>query len=276
MKAAQMPCACTIAGSDSGGGAGIQADLKTFSAFGVWGCSVITAITAQNPACVKGIQNTEPECVRLQIEAVLEDFPVSAFKTGMLPTPGIIRAVSESIPKEIPLVVDPVMISTSGKILADNAAFSALKSLIIPKCCVITPNIPEACALSGLDKISSEEDMIKAGEIILKSGAENILIKGGHMSGVFADDLLISSAGTERFSGPRYPYEIHGSGCSLSSAVAAGLSRGISVSGSCRDAKKFIDRAINNAFISKTGIFSINPVPKDIIASNNKHYIHKN
>ncbi|MDD4126916.1 MAG: bifunctional hydroxymethylpyrimidine kinase/phosphomethylpyrimidine kinase [Methanomicrobium sp.] len=276
MKVAQMPCACTIAGSDSGGGAGIQADLKTFSALGVWGCSVITAITAQNPACVKGIWNIDPDAVTLQIEAVLEEFLISAFKTGMLPTQEIVRAVSDSLPKDIPLVIDPVMISTSGKTLADDAAFSALKDLLLPKCTLITPNIPEACALSGIDCINCEEDMIAAGNIIRNMGAENVLIKGGHMSGLFSDDMLISSFGIKKLSGKRFPFEIHGSGCSLSSAITAGLCRGYNVERSCENAKTFINSAIKHAFISKSGYYNINPIPINVFLSNNKHYISKN
>ncbi len=260
MTFVQMPCACTIAGSDCGGGAGIQADLKTFSAFDVWGCSVIAALTAQNPEGVLGIVNTESEFVALQMQAVLEGFDICAFKTGMLPTPDIIKTVGRMLPKEIPLVVDPVMVSTSGNKLCCDEALFAMEKFLLSRCTLITPNIPEACALSGLDEISSEEDIISAAEIIQNFGAQNVLIKGGHMKGRLSVDYLFGPFGMSKLTGERFSYEIHGSGCSLSAAIAAGLCRGMSVEKSCCEAKKFIESSIRHAFISKTGHYSVNPV----------------
>lgn len=270
-----MPCACTIAGLDSGGGAGITADIKTFSAFGVWGCSVVTSVTAQNPTRVAGFWNLKPDAVSLQIAAVLEDFSISAFKTGMLPTQEIILAVINSVPEDIPLVTDPVIVSTSGKKLIDKNAFTALKDLLLPRCTILTPNIPEACAISGIEKISCEEEIIKAGEILLSLGAENVLIKGGHLKGSLSEDYLFSDKGMIKFSGKRVPYQIHGSGCSLSSAIAAGLSKKNSVENSCGDAKRFIEESIKHAYQSKSGLYSINPTQVKTSYPNNKHYISK-
>ena len=187
-----MPCACTIAGSDSSGGAGIQADLKTFAAFGVWGCSVITSLTAQNPKTVLGIENASADFVRLQMRAVAGDFKIAAYKTGMLPTEEIILTVAENIPRGVALVIDPVMISTSGSRLIDENAVEALRSKLLPLAKTVTPNIPEACELSGIDLSDNPSDaaIADAAREILSSGAEYVLIKGGHLSGEYSSDYL--------------------------------------------------------------------------------------
>lgn len=276
MNFSHMPCACTIAGSDSGGGAGIQADLKTFAALGVWGCSVITAVTAQNPESVKGIWNMNNSAVACQMEAVMEDFNISAFKCGMLPSSDVIKVVSDCLPDDVPFVLDPVIVSTSGKALSDDSAFNALKNFLVSKSTLITPNIPESCALSGFDRIEDTEDLIAAGKIILDMGAGNVLLKGGHMGGKVSEDLLLSKSGIIRFSAERMPYDVHGSGCSLSSAVTAGLSKGLCIEDACREAKIFINSAIKHAFISKSGRHSINPLPINLFLSNNNNYIPKN
>ena len=298
-----MPCACTIAGSDSGGGAGIQADLKTFAAFGVWGCSVITSLTAQNPITVLGIENASADFVRLQMRAVAGDFKIAAYKTGMLPTEDIILTVAENIPRGVALVIDPVMISTSGSRLIDENAVEALRSKLLPLAKTVTPNIPEACELSGIDLSDNPSDDViaDAAREILSSGAEYVLIKGGHLSGEYSSDYLISKSAAAKdadyvsgeaetgetlyahnippddrrcrietqynvngldivkFTGLRFNGDIHGSGCCLSSAIAAGLAKGYAPQKACAVAKDFIAGAIKNAYISESKRYSINP-----------------
>ena len=287
-----MPCACTIAGSDSGGGAGIQADLKTFAAFDVWGCSVITSLTAQNPCTVLGIENASADFVGLQMKAVAGDFRIAAYKTGMLPTQDIIRTVAANISKSVPTVIDPVMISTSGSRLIDEDAAEALRTKLLPLAKIVTPNIPETCELSGIDlsRNPSETEIANAAEVILDSGAEYVLIKGGHLSGDCSSDYLISkdrgeegkdgvvSAGIPddsrcrmeiktginglnivRYTGPRFSGDIHGSGCCLSSAIAACLAKGYTAEKACACAKVFIGDAIAGAYISESKRYSINP-----------------
>ena len=308
-----MPCACTIAGSDSGGGAGIQADLKTFAAFGVWGCSVITSLTAQNPITVLGIENASADFVRLQMRAVAGDFKIAAYKTGMLPTEEIILTVAENIPRGVALVIDPVMISTSGSRLIDENAVEALRSKLLPLAKTVTPNIPEACELSGIDLSDNPSDDViaDAASEILSSGAEYVLIKGGHLSGEYSSDYLISKSAADKdgtyvsgeietgehasgeaetgetlnahnipfddrrcrietqydvngldivkFTGLRFNGDIHGSGCCLSSAIAAGLAKGYAPQKACAVAKEFIAGAIKNAYISESKRYSINP-----------------
>ena len=287
-----MPCACTIAGSDSGGGAGIQADLKTFAAFDVWGCSVITSLTAQNPCTVLGIENASADFVGLQMQAVAGDFRIAAYKTGMLPTEDIIRTVAANIPKNVPTVIDPVMISTSGSRLIDEDAGEALRSKLLPLAKIVSPNIPETCELSGIDlsRNPSETEIANAAEVILDSGAEYVLIKGGHLSGDCSSDYLISkdrgeegkdgvvSAGIPddsrcrmeiktginglnivRYTGPRFSGDIHGSGCCLSSAIAACLAKGYTAEKACACAKVFIGDSIAGAYISESKRYSINP-----------------
>ena len=287
-----MPCACTIAGSDSGGGAGIQADLKTFAAFDVWGCSVITSLTAQNPCTVLGIENASADFVGLQMQAVAGDFRIAAYKTGMLPTEDIIRTVAANIPKSVPTVIDPVMISTSGSRLIDEDAAEALRTKLLPLAKIVTPNIPETCELSGIDlsRNPSETEIANAAEVILDSGAEYVLIKGGHLSGDCSSDYLISkdrgeegkdgvfSAGIPddsrcrmeiktginglnivRYTGPRVSGDIHGSGCCLSSAIAACLAKGYTAEKACACAKVFIGDSIAGAYISESKRYSINP-----------------
>jgi len=287
-----MPCACTIAGSDSGGGAGIQADLKTFAAFDVWGCSVITSLTAQNPCTVLGIENASADFVGLQMKAVAGDFRIAAYKTGMLPTEDIIRTVAANIPKSVPTVIDPVMISTSGSRLIDEDAAEALRTKLLPLAKIVTPNIPETCELSGIDlsRNPSETEIANAAEVILGSGAEYVLIKGGHLSGDCSSDYLISkdrgeegkdgvvSAGIPhdsrcrmeiktginglnivRYTGQRFSGDIHGSGCCLSSAIAACLAKGYTAEKACACAKVFIGDSIAGAYISESKRYSINP-----------------
>ena len=191
METRTLPVACTIAGSDSGGGAGIQADLKTFAALGVWGLSVLTAVTAQNTREVKGIHLVPPQMVRLQLEAVIEDFSIRAFKTGMLGSGDQVEAVMEALPAEAILVVDPVMISTSGFPLLDARGVERVKTLLLPRTTVVTPNIPEACLLADMPEITSMDDARRAASKIQALGPEYVIIKGGHMEGNLSSDLLV-------------------------------------------------------------------------------------
>lgn len=253
------PVACTIAGSDSGGGAGIQADLKTFTALGVWGTTVVTAVTAQNPRHVLGISMIPEEMVALQLDAVLEDFDVRAFKTGMLGTAGIIRTVAGKVPEGIPLVVDPVMVATSGARLLEPDAEQELIDTLLPRATVVTPNIPEAMTLSGMGKISGKAGMLEAAWIILGLGPEYVIIKGGHMEGKEVMDLLVGQKTEIFLSGPRYPHEVHGSGCCFSAAMAGYLAFGFDMGEAFRKTRAFIDTAIGDAGTSRSGFFSVMP-----------------
>jgi hydroxymethylpyrimidine/phosphomethylpyrimidine kinase len=258
MKHGTMPSACTIAGSDSGGGAGIQADLKTFTALGVWGCTVLTAVTAQNPREVRGVWTLPPAAVTAQLGAVLDEFPVRVCKTGMLGTAAIIRAVADALPEEMPLVLDPVMISTSGHALLDGGAVRDLTGLLIPRASVITPNLMEAEALTGIARIRDAEAMESAGERLLTMGAGAAVVKGGHLKGA-AIDVLVTNEGVYRLERERLPYAAHGSGCSFAAAVAAGLARGLSMETAVREAKEFVHESIENGFKSLSGLYSVNP-----------------
>jgi hydroxymethylpyrimidine/phosphomethylpyrimidine kinase len=253
------PVACTIAGSDSGGGAGIQADLKTLTSIGVWGTTVITAITAQNPRRVLGISTIPEEMVALQIDAVLEEFDIAAFKTGMLGTAGIIRTVAKKLPAEIPLVVDPVMVATSGAPLLEPEAEQELIDQLLPKATVVTPNIPEAMVLSGMDKISGRAGMLEAAWIIRSLGPEYVVIKGGHLEGKEVIDLLVGNGVEVFLSGPRYSHAVHGSGCCFSAAMAGYMALGLPVEEAFRKTKVFIETAIQEGVVSKSGYYSSNP-----------------
>lgn len=254
---APLPSACTIAGSDSGGGAGIQADLKTFTALGVWGTTVITAITAQNPKGVLGVSIVPEKTVLLQLEAVLDDFTVRAFKTGMLGTAGMIRTVARSLPPEIPLVLDPVMIATSGARLLDEDATGLLLCSLLPSATVVTPNIPEAMVLSGMNRIDSLSEMKEAGRTILDLGPDYVVIKGGHLPAEEAIDILVGPHTELAAKGPKYPYEVHGSGCCFSAAMAGFLALGCPVEEAFRKAKEFVDGAIRDAVGSRSGKYSV-------------------
>ncbi|MDD1655345.1 MAG: bifunctional hydroxymethylpyrimidine kinase/phosphomethylpyrimidine kinase [Methanomicrobiales archaeon] len=254
-----MPCACTIAGSDSGGGAGIQADLKTFTALGVWGTTVITAVTAQHPGAVKGVWPLPSEAVAAQMEAVLEGFPIAAFKTGMLASREIILTVAEHLPGGIPLVLDPVMVATSGGILMEPGAMEALVGSLLPRASIVTPNLAEAAALAGCGPITTEEGMRSAAGRILEMGPRAVIVKGGHLASRDAVDLLVDRKGELLLRGERYPYDVHGSGCSFSAALAAFLAREEPVRDAARHAKDFIGPALRDAYRSPQGPSSVNP-----------------
>ena len=257
--------ALTIAGSDSGGGAGIQADLKTFAAFGVYGCSVITAITAQNTLQVTGIEPVSPEMVRKQLEAVLTDIRPDVLKTGMLANAGIIRVVASSLSqtRRIPLVLDPVMVSKSGDALLAEDSTVMLRELLFPLADLITPNIPEAEALTG-KTLKADPDFEEAARVLHRMGARAVLLKGGHRLGLRSDadtrphevvDLLYD--GREFFSirGPRVKTpHTHGTGCTLASAIAAGLAQGLELHPAVLQARTYVTQALEAAFSIGQGI----------------------
>lgn len=237
----------TIAGSDSGGGAGIQADLKTFSALGAFGLTAITALTAQNTREVRSILGLSEAMVRDQIEAVLDDIGVDSVKIGMLHSPGVIRVVSETLKKYrvSQIVLDPVMVAKSGDALLHSEAVSALREELWPMARIATPNLPEAEALLGR-RIESREAMVKAARALLPNGPEAILLKGGHLAGGESPDLFLCR-GAEPVELPGARIETkntHGTGCTLSSAIAVFLARGCSPEESARRAKDYLAQAI--------------------------------
>ncbi|MDQ0214389.1 hydroxymethylpyrimidine/phosphomethylpyrimidine kinase [Oikeobacillus pervagus] len=243
-----MKTALTIAGSDSGGGAGIQADLKTFSAHGVFGMSVITAVTAQNTKEVRGVQNIDVDIIRQQIEAIYDDLPVNAVKIGMLSSVEIIDTVSSSLKerKSQPIVLDPVMISKSGHSLLLPNAVKALIEKLVPLADIITPNVPEAEELTGI-KIQTEEDMVTACKKICELGAANVLLKGGHLEGE-PHDLFFNGENIHWFKGKRvHTKNTHGTGCTLSSAIAANLAKENDLYTAVKKAKQYISMAITHS-----------------------------
>ena len=253
-----LPCACTIAGSDSGGGAGIQADLKTFSALGVWGTTVVTAITAQNTREVFRFVPVSESLITAQLDAVIEDFDIRAFKTGMLGTAGVIRAVERGLPLHCPLVVDPVMVATSGSRLLQLGDEEEFIITLLPRATVVTPNIPEASLLSGMS-ITTIDEMREAARQIMDFGPEYVVIKGGHLEGSKVTDILFGPSSELSLTGPRHPYQVHGSGCCFSAAMTAYMALGCEVPEAFRKAKGFINIAIRDSVMSKSGNYSVNP-----------------
>jgi len=251
----RLPKALTIAGSDSGGGAGIQADLKTFSAFRVFGMSVVTAITAQNSVGVQGVHNVPPEFVSMQLDSVLSDFGTDAAKCGMLSTAAIIRVVAAKLReyRVEKLVVDPVMIAKSGDALLERDAREALIAEVLPLALVVTPNLHEASALGGIP-IGSREDMEEAARKIGKLGPRHVLVKGGHLKGE-AVDILFDGREFTAFSVPRIESaNTHGTGCTFSAAIAAGLAQGRPLTEAVREAKAYVTRAIREGFSAGRGV----------------------
>jgi hydroxymethylpyrimidine/phosphomethylpyrimidine kinase len=239
--------AVTIAGSDSSGGAGIQADLKTFAALGVYGASVITALTAQNTRGVRAIHDVPPDFIRAQIDAVFSDLDIGAVKIGMLSQAATIETVAQGLAAHHAknIVVDPVMVATSGDRLLVPEAVEALRKLLIPRALVVTPNLPEAAALTGASVARNEREMEVQARELLALGARNVLIKGGHGSGDQSLDLLIGQGEVVRLSARRVATSnLHGTGCTLSSAIAAGLAKGLDLSAAAQDAKEYVTAAI--------------------------------
>jgi len=250
-----IPKALTIAGSDSGGGAGIQADLKTFSAFRVFGMSVITAVTAQNSLGVQGVENLPPAFVAQQLRSVLEDFGADAAKCGMLSTAPIIEAVATELTSHRieKLVVDPVMVAKSGDQLLQPEARAALADRILPLALLVTPNLPEAEVLAGI-RVAEPEDMEEAARRIHLMGPRYVLVKGGHLKGD-ATDLLWNGRDFTRYSTPRIDSQnTHGTGCTFSAAIAAGLARGQALGDAIRSAKAYVTRAIREGFQAGRGV----------------------
>ena len=241
------PIALTIAGSDSGGGAGIQADLKTFSALGVYGASVVTALTAQNTRGVTAIHDVPPAFVTAQIDAVFGDLAVGAVKIGMLGRAEVVVAVAAALARwhARNVVLDPVLVASSGERLLAPDAIAALKRDLIPRARLVTPNIPEAAALLGDEPATDEAQMQAQAERLLALGAKAVLLKGGHGGGAESVDLLVDESSVTRLSAPRIDTRnTHGTGCTLSSAIAAGLAKGHELAIAVRDAKDFVTAAI--------------------------------
>ena len=244
-----MPVALTIAGSDSGGGAGIQADLKTFAAFGVYGAAAVTAITAQNTLGVRAIHDVPAEVVVAQIEAVLSDIGADAVKTGMLSSTAIIEVVAERLRAHgvTRLVVDPVMVAKSGDRLLREDAVAALRELLVPLATVVTPNAPEASVLAGLEVVDGTTAR-EAARRIHALGPRYVIVKGGHFDGPTSDDLVFDGQRFEVLTGRRIDTpHTHGTGCTFSAAIAAELARGQSPLGAARAAKAFLHGAIEHA-----------------------------
>lgn len=247
-KTFRYPIALTIAGSDSGGGAGIQADIKTFSALGVFGTSVITSVTAQNTQGVRGIQAISPEILRGQMDAVFEDFVIDAVKTGMLHNREAVGIVAESIRTFSPsfVIVDPVMISTSGSMLLDSNAIDSMVQELFPLATLITPNLDEAKYLTGIT-IRSVSDMEQAARKLQEAGCRSVLMKGGHLKDQEMTDLLIIGNETpiRLTTSVIHTDNSHGTGCTLSSAIAAYLALGNQLTEAVRLAKQYITSALS-------------------------------
>lgn len=241
-----VPIALTIAGSDSGGGAGIQADLKTFSALGIYGASVITALTAQNTQGVSAIHEVPADFITAQIDAVFSDLDVGAVKIGMLGNAAAIDAVAAGLDRHRArnVVLDPVLVATSGETLLRADAIGALQNLIT-RASLLTPNLPEAAALIDMPIARDEDEMRAQAKTLLALGASAVLIKGGHGSGPESVDLLVDAGGCTRYAAPRLATNnTHGTGCTLASAIAAGLAKGQELGAAVRDAKVYVSAAI--------------------------------
>lgn len=243
------PCALTIAGSDSGGGAGIQADLKTFAAHGVHGLSAIAALTAQNTCGVRAVHVPEVAFLRAQLDALFDDFDIGAIKLGMLASAAVIDTVAEVLAAhaETPVVLDPVMVATSGAQLLEPAALFSLRTRLVPRATVITPNIPEAELLLGHSVHGEDADA--AVDALRALGAPAVLLKGGHLATTTeVADRFGDRDGRQTFTHARIPLEAHGTGCTLASAIAAGLCLGQDLRAACRSATDYVHGALTHAY----------------------------
>lgn len=240
------PIALTIAGSDSGGGAGIQADLKTFSALGVYGASAITAITAQNTLGVSALEDVSPAMIAAQIDAVCSDLQVNAAKIGMVSRVSTIETIAGRLTAHrLRPVLDPVMVATSGDRLLQADAIEALKAKLLPLCLVVTPNLPEAALLTGTPLAADEAQMVAQAHALVAAGANAALVKGGHGEGKDSVDIFFDGVETLRLALPRIgTRNDHGTGCTLSAAVAAGLARGLELREAVREARDYIHQAL--------------------------------
>ena len=249
MNAKPIPKAMTIAGSDSGGGAGIQADLKTFAALGVYGASTLTAITAQNTVAVTAVHELPVDLIAAQIDAVVTDIGVDAVKTGMLSSAAIVETVAAAVQRHalVNLVVDPVMIAKSGDALLRPEAVNALRDRLLPLAAVVTPNLPEAETLTGLS-ITTDADIRRAAEQIVGRGARAVVVKGGHREGP-AVDLFYDGVRFQEFTAPRLDTRnTHGTGCTFAAALAAGLAQGHDLMAAVAQAKDYVTEAIRHAY----------------------------
>lgn len=257
----QTSIALTIAGSDSGGGAGIQADLKAFSALGCYGASVITAVTAQNTQAVTAVHGVPSDVISAQIEAVLSDIDVDAIKIGMLFSPDNIKAVAAVLAdREIPIVLDPVMIAKSGDHLLQSDAIAAMIAHMLPLADVLTPNLPEAAAILNLAEATNLTEVEAQGRALLALGPKAVLMKGGHASGAVCTDILVQRDASQQDLAPLLleaqrirTKNTHGTGCTLSSAIAAELAKGQSVEGAVMAAHTYLQGAIGAADSLKIG-----------------------
>lgn len=249
----------SIAGSDCSGGAGIQADLKAFSANRTFGMSVITSVVAENTTRVLSVFNVLTEEIKKQIDAVFEDIEVDAVKLGMLPTAEIISAVADKLCQYRPkiIVCDPVMVATSGDALSEGGTVTTMKEKLFPMIDLLTPNIPEAEAIAGVE-IHNEQDMETAAKLIMDMGVKNVLVKGGHLTGD-AVDILYTETGSHKLSSKRVDSpNTHGTGCTLSSAITANLANGMDMLTAVRSAKDYITEAIERSFTVGKGHSPVN------------------
>ena len=256
----QIPLALTIAGSDSSGGAGLQADLKTFSAFGVYGLTAVTCVVAEVPGKVSRIEGVDPEMVRAQLELLLSKLPVAVIKTGLLFSAEVVEIVATVLEKharKIPLVVDPVMIATSGDRLLQPAAIELYRTRLFPLATLVTPNLAEAAALTN-STVENLEQMRTAGAQLQDKYGTRFLLKGGHLEGERAIDLLFDGAATREFSAPHIAgVSTHGTGCTYSAAITAGLARGRPLTDAIDEAKEFVSAAISGHFSWGTSLGEI-------------------
>ncbi|HEY1610634.1 MAG TPA: bifunctional hydroxymethylpyrimidine kinase/phosphomethylpyrimidine kinase [Paraburkholderia sp.] len=242
-----IPNVLTIAGSDSGGGAGIQADLKAFSALGAYGASVITALTAQNTRGVTAIHAPDPAFITAQLDAVFDDIRIDAVKIGMLANAAVVRAVADALRRYQPphVVLDTVMISKSNHALLVPEAVAALRDELLPLADLVTPNLPEAAALLGVAPATDEAGMVEQGDALRALGAKAVLMKGGHLGTGESPDWLVEAGGSLRLGGARVPVKnTHGTGCTLSSAIAALLPQRADLGSAVADAKQFLTAAL--------------------------------
>jgi len=253
-----MSCVLTIAGSDSGGGAGIQADLKTFAAHGVHGLSVLTALTAQHTRGVLAVSATPPRMIAAQLDAVFDDFAIGALKIGMLGSRATVQAVARALDRypALPIVLDPVMVASSGAVLLAPDAIDALKDLLLPRALLLTPNVPEAELLSG-ERITRSAQLARVARALRALGPAAVLLKGGHIGRGPVCDVLVDAGGMETFHHPRLALDGHGTGCTLSAAIAANLARGLALRRAVAEATEYLQRALRCAYRPGRGSVSV-------------------
>lgn len=242
-----IPCVLTIAGSDPSGGAGIQADLKTFSALGAYGASVITALTAQNTCGVRSVQTVECKFIAAQLDAVLDDLDIRAAKIGMVADPKVVEMLADRLTQRRPrwIVLDPVLVAKSGDALVNDEAIQAVAEYLVPLADIITPNLHEAAVLLGERRLIGRADMPEVARELRARGAKAVLIKGGALEGQACDDLLVSDAGEQWLCAPRIETDnLHGTGCSMSSAITARLAQGLPLPQAVEEAREWLLEAL--------------------------------